>query len=176
MCCSESHQLRWNAISRVTLHEADREEIRAERVPPKPKAAHTSGQEKTSVTALPNWLNTPFSKECVVCVSPWYNGKKKQKNAGCWSTISKFIWQSMCISLFSLPISLKSSGWRIRWSLETTQSFVRSPIRAFARWRSVNLAASTEACTPAEPRTPRERPPFPASWRSNVGVFGTETG
>lgn len=112
-------------------------------------------------------LNTLRSKECVVCVNPRYNEKTQGVEA---PRPGSSDW-SMCFHLFSLPISLKSSGWRIRWSLEMTQSFVRSPIREFVRWRSVNLAASMVACTPAEPRTPREKPPSPASWRSNVGVF-----
>lgn len=141
-----------------------------QRAPPKPKATHTSGQEKISVTARLS-PNTPYSKDYVfqshislchndknpsaVCVVLKYNIQQLQQ-------FSKFIAQPTCINAFS-PLSLKSSGWRIRWSSEMTQSFGRSPIRAFARWRFGNLAASMVACTPAEPRTPRERLPSPAS-------------
>lgn len=75
-----------------------------------------------------------------------------------------------CINVSLFP-SLRSSGWRIRWSSVTTPSFVRSLTRAFAPSRSVSPAASMVACTPAEPRTPRERPLSPASWRSNVRIY-----
>lgn len=72
---------------------------------------------------------------------------------------------------FSLSLSLRLSGWRIRWSSVMILSIVRSQTRESAPWRSVSLAALTEVCTPAEPRTHRERLLCPASWRSNVCIY-----
>ena len=76
----------------------------------------------------------------------------------------------MCVCVCLSETSLRSSGWRTRWSSGTTPSSGRSLCRGSAPWRSASRGTSTAECTCAGPRTAAARPPWPASWRSNVST------